>query len=130
MPCTRSRSSILTQQYRCSPPTSSPSVGEIPRTRASAGRGFSSGRLANTTTGSSSVSSIAGPSANSQEAVVRSDNEPDDDTHCHCPYKTFEGFQDSVLGRGYVKTSILKHIQDRNLSIHDGTYVYRENTHA
>lgn len=45
---------------------------------------------------------------------------------CHCPYKHYEDCQDGVNGRGYAKTSIIKHIQDRHFSSRNGISTCRE----
>ncbi|KAI3856959.1 hypothetical protein MKW92_038491, partial [Papaver armeniacum] len=50
----------------------------------------------------------------SQTASPSADTNVDEDQYCHCPFKHFEECSDGVGGKGYVKTSILKHIHDRH----------------
>ncbi|RZC62602.1 hypothetical protein C5167_024364 [Papaver somniferum] len=45
---------------------------------------------------------------------------PTNDTMAHCPFKHFDEFQDGYNGRGYAKTSILRHIKDHHCLLRIG----------
>lgn len=61
--------------------------------------------------GSSSAEQVKS-STDSQAPSTGTNNDPDNDIYCHCPFKCLDNFHDGIRGSSYVKTSILKHIHD------------------